>query len=344
VFFIYLPYNAFRTLTVTPELMKRLVVFITSFVVFSSSVIIFPFSIVQAEEPHFSVTLYAGQDIDVGRLYVWNDEDILYVNYDVNEEWCLQETHVHIASTTDTIPQKNGNPRPGKFDYKSEHDCIFSDSFEIEIPIDWNKGVYIAAHAELCQLNGGGCESAWADGIDFEGKNWATYFMYFVNWSLPSPDEKVTFTYTHPGVTNTYFDFNIGNIGEGHDIQNGSWPGWCADSTVYITAGREYEASVYSSYSQNLPSYISDDEQWDYVNYILNHKPEGVTWQEIQAAIWYFTDEDPDYQGYDTLLVYEIIDDALASGAGFRPGPGQVGAVILAVDEGTQLVFMEVDP
>ena len=50
---------------------------------------------------------------------------------------------------------------------------------------------------------------------------------------------------------------------------------------------------------------------------------------DIQSAIWYFADA-----GYPMPADPEavaMINDALANGGGFRPKPGQIGAVILAV-------------
>jgi hypothetical protein len=62
--------------------------------------------------------LYAGQDIDVGEIQVWNDDQNLYVKYVVDAtDWCLTETHLAVAYSLDDIPQKNGNPIPGQFPY-----------------------------------------------------------------------------------------------------------------------------------------------------------------------------------------------------------------------------------
>jgi hypothetical protein len=95
-------------------------------------------------------TLVAGKNIDVGTVIVWNDADNLYVKYVIDDptEWCLTETHLHVATSLDGIPQKNGNPPPGQFDYKDEHDCV--TEFLYTIPLtSWSVDtlLYIAAHA-----------------------------------------------------------------------------------------------------------------------------------------------------------------------------------------------------
>jgi len=96
-------------------------------------------------------TLVAGKNIDVGTMIVWNDADNLYVKYFITDpEWCLIETHLHVFLDDDDytdVPQKNGNPIPGKFDYKEEHDCVADYTYTI--PLEWGPEteLFIAAHA-----------------------------------------------------------------------------------------------------------------------------------------------------------------------------------------------------
>ena len=138
--------------------------------------------------------------INVGEVRVWNDCDYLYVKY-VTCYWCFTETHLHVADEPSDIPQTEakgkgkgnvgGNPIPGKFDYKTEHD-VCAHVYKYTIPLgDWTTGdeLVIAAHAEVCrEINCECvCETAWGDGtvclgngFDFPGRNWATYFTYTV--------------------------------------------------------------------------------------------------------------------------------------------------------------------
>jgi hypothetical protein len=125
--------------------------------------------------------LYAGQHYLVGSVKVWNDADYLYVQYLVNDKkWRITETHLHVADSLEGIPQKNGNPPPGKFDYKGEHDCVTKVTYKIPLDCwDCNDILYIAAHAVV-----GHDETAWGCGpdgdgcLEFPGKNWATYLIY----------------------------------------------------------------------------------------------------------------------------------------------------------------------
>ena len=104
------------------------------------------------EEIPFSTVLYAGKTIKVGNVEVWNDDSNLYVKYDLDDQWCLTEYHLDVATSPGDIPQtKKGNPIPGKFTYKDELDYCDKEPLEITIPLDdsWEpkKQLYLAAHA-----------------------------------------------------------------------------------------------------------------------------------------------------------------------------------------------------
>lgn len=120
------------------------------------TVVILAVLIVPAAIPALAdgVPLLAGQDIEVGNVTVSNDGDNLYVQYNITEEgWCLTETHVHVATSLEGIPQKNGNPIPGQFEYNGEHDCVTEYTYEIPLTredgTNWDDGtnLVIAAHA-----------------------------------------------------------------------------------------------------------------------------------------------------------------------------------------------------
>lgn len=132
-----------------------------------------------AEEP-FVTDLIAGRQIDVGDVLVWNDDATLFVKYAIElDDWCLLQTHLHVATSPEGIPQtRKGNPIPGRFLRKMGHEC--DTEFTYEFDLVWEPGteLFLAAHADVS--NG---EGAWAAGEDFPGKNWATYF----NFTIPEP-------------------------------------------------------------------------------------------------------------------------------------------------------------
>jgi hypothetical protein len=85
--------------------------------------------------------LYAGQDILVGEVLVWDDGETLCVKYQLNEAalaegWLLYETHWAVAHDVGDIPQtKKHNPIPGQFLYGGD-EPEGVDSWEICIPFD----------------------------------------------------------------------------------------------------------------------------------------------------------------------------------------------------------------
>lgn len=133
---------------------------------------------------YVSFQLYAGQNIDLGEMRVWNEGETLYVKY-LTDGWCITETHLHLATSLEGIPQtKKGNPIPGKFEYKGNHECETEVTYTIDLKeMEWkcDQKLYIAAHA-VVQKNGNESikETAWGKGIEFPGNNWATYFNYTI--------------------------------------------------------------------------------------------------------------------------------------------------------------------
>ena len=132
------------------------------------------------------VTLWAGQNINVGNLNVVIDGDFLVVTYNVTDpEWELGDTHLYVGIEP---PTKSA---PGRFPYGPE------DAFEGVYTIDLDDfgGVlplYIAAQAEVGKVDPTTGEpildpdtglpieeTVWAEGTQIRtGKNWAMYFIF----------------------------------------------------------------------------------------------------------------------------------------------------------------------
>jgi hypothetical protein len=96
--------------------------------------------------------LYAGQFYIVGELNIYKDNDYLYVQYNLDEGFEMQETQLHVATSLDGIPHTpTGNPKPGLFDYKREYDPYPSqDTYQIDWNAAWdNVDLYIAAHGVI---------------------------------------------------------------------------------------------------------------------------------------------------------------------------------------------------
>ena len=103
-----------------------------------------------ADDPQ-ETRLFAGQDILVGTVYVWNDCVNLYVKYETTGGWVMTETHLAVVAAPGDFPTTNkGNPKVGHFPYGEEN--IFTDTWEeiIElsaIPAGAEQKLFIAAHA-----------------------------------------------------------------------------------------------------------------------------------------------------------------------------------------------------
>lgn len=92
--------------------------------------------------------------VDAGDVLVWNDATNLYVKYVATPGWCITATHLHVAITVDEIPQKNGNPIPGLFDYNDKFNCGDPiPTYQIALN-GWDVGdlLFIAAHAEMWDM------------------------------------------------------------------------------------------------------------------------------------------------------------------------------------------------
>jgi len=119
--------------------------------------------------------------------------------------------------------------------------------------------------------------------------------------------DTVQIDYKYPG-TNSYYDITITIPGE----EPKTYPGWCADSRVYV-ANDPYAAVLVSSCDLTLGGgeVYDNDENWKAINYLLNTWTSGgysgATWPEIQQVIWYYADD-----GYEINDQYPKVFGTLA--------------------------------
>jgi hypothetical protein len=278
-------------------------------------------------------------EIDVGDILVWNDADFLYVQYILDDGWCLTETHLHVASDLVDIPQtKKKNPIPGHFTYNDEWDpCKTEHTYPI--PLLWPSDVnlYIAAHAVVKKIIG--------------------YQLDLAGFEEDLPDQ-VTMALAHPGTTYgdpSYFDVTI----TGGTSLDGIYDNYCIDTDQFITPGDTYTANVYSSYEDLPEGLVEFPENLDLVNWIINQDYVGqssscggdYTYGDVQRAIWALIEDTQSNSGlgpWSQCRVDEILDDASSNGEGFEPECGDVVAVILApIDDSqfpiAQVTFAEVE-
>ncbi len=139
------------------------------------------------------VPLHTKRDRELGTVLVWNDNNYLYVKY--SSPSSLVTTHLAVESSLELIPQtKRGNPKICRFEFKTWHDKGVNEyTYKIDIQdknFEFGTEITVAAHA-LVRVrsdsekgeNHSRCshyeiKSSWAEGFNFPGKSWATYFTH----------------------------------------------------------------------------------------------------------------------------------------------------------------------
>ena len=117
--------------------------------------------------------------IPVGNLIVVNDDDYLYVSWNLSGCWELEETHLFVGLAED-LPVNNANvPIPGQFPYSDNH-ATGTQSYTYSIPLSGlPECLIIAAHAAVTNPCTNSSETAWSDGTSFPGTNrWGWYSNY----------------------------------------------------------------------------------------------------------------------------------------------------------------------
>ena len=127
-------------------------------------------------DPCLIKDLIVGQNQNTpgGTVSVATDGVDILITYDVTSDWTITETHMSIGDCVQTIPiNGGGNPKVGHFEHGSSHSNVSQVTYLVSrtaLPVD----IYcFAAHAKVSSANGN--ESAWAEGITFEGNNWGMF-------------------------------------------------------------------------------------------------------------------------------------------------------------------------
>jgi len=166
-------------------------------------------------------------------------------------------------------------------------------------------------------------------------------------------------TWAPAPVSGEYMDATISGINNSdYDLNDGTYGSYCFDRLTDIYVGQSYDMDIYSSlYPALLPAYLQNEE-WDRVNWLINHLGDYAWgWSDLQQVIWKL--EDPSWGGTPyggcsaiTSVGNQMYSDAVAYGDGFVPLPGG-WAVVCFVPTGTppdqqdplvQTVFVKVDP
>ena len=121
-------------------------------------------------------SLLAGQTIDVGLATVTANQNVTTFKYETTGDWIILETHLYVGTLEDVPHTNSGNPKIGHFPYKSNHtNNTQSVTYNVGI-IPQDGCVFVFAHAVVYNVVTGEEETAWAEGFDAPGNNWAMYF------------------------------------------------------------------------------------------------------------------------------------------------------------------------
>jgi hypothetical protein len=307
-------------------------------------------------------TLFAGQSYEAGTVVVWNTPETLYVEYNMADLWWLKETHVHVDEYIESIPNKNGNPSPGQFEYSKIYTSpVQIDTYKILVEPGWLVGdyLYIATHALAFTVGQSGdttWQTGWAGDEKLPGKKWHRIIKYefkksFKDVNLPRPPTTVTMTGQYyqwiPGYNESYWKITLSGVPSvlpPYDVWDGNWRGWCAQSGITWNGGAN-SVTLWSTANPSLPAHLQNPG-WDNVNWLLNnHDSYNPTVRDLQDAFWILLGQDPWWGGWGpfSALAEEMAEEANEHGNGWYPTSGDWIAVIC--DNGTQQrCFIEVDP
>ncbi|BAY67315.1 hypothetical protein NIES23_00880 [Trichormus variabilis NIES-23] len=171
---------------------------------------------------------------------------------------------------------------------------------------------------------------------------------------LTLPDNNVNIVVAYPGSGGdgpSYVDLTISN----GNFLNGLYDTYCIDANQTIVPGQSYQAQVYSSYNDPLPTGIIDKpENLDEINWLINQKFVGkqssgglgaYTSGDIQVAIWTLLENTVPSNILGTVGAYnqnranQIVEAAFQNGGGFVPGisqdgiPQDIGIIVVPVNQ-----------
>ncbi len=267
--------------------------------------------------------LYAGRTNYAGKVIVTNDSVNLTIKC-VGDGYSLTETSVAVASELKGIPQTDkNNPIPGQFT-KTGNTATFALN-------NWPPGtkLVIAVHTIAKKIIGYGPPNL----IDFAA-------------SLP---DQAYVTVSYPG-TNCYFNATVTGWPSGPFTTSA----WCIDTDHFISPGRQYTVTPYSSYETLPAGIVSYPENFDLINWLINQNYIGKTSAcggnytsgDMQAAIWTLTESSVPASSLSTVgpwsqcRVDEILAAARANGEGYTPPCGAYTVVVLVPIDGSQVIII----
>lgn len=281
------------------NILAKFKIFILALIVMIASLTFIQSNTIHAEicGSSLEVDLYAGQHINSGNVTVWNNGDELFVRFNTINNYYLSETHLAVALSVDEISQtKTGNPKVGLFPFATLNNPPVSEQiYSINLSdYGYQEGdtLYIAAHAKVQLLNGDGEviqeETAWADGANFSGNNWATYASFTLQtctaiWveaglsviNIPvGTSENIAYTVNfETGTSDTYnisFSQSISPDIGGISLSTDFPPGWTTNTTTSWVVNETITGNAIGTYELTTIATINETGESDQVTTIVN--------------------------------------------------------------------------
>ena len=284
----------------------------------------------------------AGKDTDAGDILVWNTDDNVVVQTTTDDPWLMTQSRLAWASTSAELPMDGPDHlAPGRFRHSMTHDPAIAE-FTYEIPIgnlQPGNPISIAFNCDLS--NPEREETGW-------GGSWMgsmTYIIQEVDTGVRLPPYPVRMRAWHPWIdSNSFFKVELDSVGNGYDVWDGLWKGWCSEINVEMPQDSWFWATLLSSEQPGLPdrariSQLGHTRRWDRANWLLNNKIDTATYYHIQSAMYYLLGETITMPGG---LAGQMVADAITYGSGFRASVGDWMSVITITPEEIQLAFIEV--
>jgi len=300
-------------------------------------------------------TNWAGSNIDVGTVTVWNTPETLYIKYDMTGNWWLEETHAHVALKLKDIPQRYGVPTPDRFEFKDDwHPRVKTCTYAIPVRKGWNVGVnlYMATHSVVVKVDRRGRvtqrEEGWAGPYFFSGGNLCCHKERYIKYEFKEVYKDVTLPTGTVQMRvnldggNSQFTVELKGVPDGFDVWDANWVGWCGEHGIKSQYNTWFDVTLVSSQDPNLPERFQN-AGWHKVNYLLNHKhmEDGSTFVDVQIAAWYLLGQ---WQKSLGSWSQTLVDEANANAGSWQPAKGDWIAVICVTPTEVQAPFIEVDP
>ena len=137
--------------------------------------------------------------------------------------------------------------------------------------------------------------------------------------------------------TRSRFELFFLNVKYGYDLQDFQfYNAWCLKKGAPLPGGTVHDIRLYNSADPNIPPEFKR-MKWNQINYLINHKTGSK--EDIQEAIWELANS-PGPRKMSPAAV-RLVREANRKGRDFKPGAGDMVAIICASVGRQQPVFIE---